>query len=126
GAAGMAVGILGVKLVWDVAAPDQPAQLGLLEDDAARLARVFLDRLPADRLELLPGDDRACSARQRGDDRDLVAVLELRGESLERFDRLVVHVDAHVVMYLAALVAHEPLQAAVRRLELVDEPPDAV
>jgi len=31
-----------------------------------------------------------------------------------------------VVVYLAALVAHEPLQAAVRRLELVQEPADVV
>jgi len=76
GVARMALRILGVELVLDVPAPDQPAQLTLLEDDAARLARVFLDRLPADRLELLAGDDRARPAGQRGDDRDLVAVLE--------------------------------------------------
>jgi len=61
----MALWILGVKLVLDVPAPDEPAQLALLENDPARLARVLLDGLPADRLELLGRDDGACPAGQR-------------------------------------------------------------
>jgi len=48
----MALRILGVQLVLNIPAPDEPAQRALLQDDAARLARIFLDRLPADRLEL--------------------------------------------------------------------------
>jgi hypothetical protein len=31
-----------------------------------------------------------------------------------------------VVVYLAALVAHEPLQTAVRRLELIEQASDVV
>ncbi len=53
----MALGILGVQRVLDVPAPEDPAQVALLEDDAARLARIFLKRLAADRLELLGRDD---------------------------------------------------------------------
>jgi len=48
----MPLRILGVQLVLDVPAPDDAPEPPLLEDDAARLARVFLDRLPPDRVEL--------------------------------------------------------------------------
>src|SRR5467141_94189 len=100
----MALGILGVQLVLDIAAAHETPELALLEDHPARFARVLLDGLAADGLELLRGDDRARAARERGDDRDLVTVLEERAQTLERLDRLAVHVDAHVVVHLTAFV----------------------
>ena len=122
----MALRIPGVQLVLDVPTTHETTQLALLEDHPARFARILLDGLAADGLELLGGDDRARAAGERGDDRDLVTVLEGRGEPLEGFDRLAVHVDVHVVVYLAARVAHEPLQAAVGGLELIQQPADVV
>src|SRR4029434_7187462 len=61
----MALRILGVQLVLDVPAPDDATEPSLLENDAARLARIFLDRLPPDRLELLRRDDHGAPAARR-------------------------------------------------------------
>ena len=49
--------ILGMQLVLDVPAPDELARPALDQDDAARLVGILLDRLPADRVELLGRDD---------------------------------------------------------------------
>src|SRR3989442_14370082 len=48
--------ILGMQLVLDVPAPDELARPALDQDDAARLVGILLDRLPADRVELLGRD----------------------------------------------------------------------
>ena len=45
-------------------------------------------------------------------------------QTVEPVDRLAVDVDGHVLVDLAPLVAHEPLQSAVGPLELVEEPAD--
>src|SRR5207249_1796602 len=71
-----------------------------------------------------PSVPLARTARQGGNDRHLVAVLERCGESVERLDRLAVYVDIDVVVHLAALVAHEPLETSEGLLELVEEPAD--
>src|SRR5215467_8560199 len=59
--------------------------------------------------------------RQGRNDRDLVAVLQQRLQTLEGFDGFTVHVEVHVMMDLARLVAHQPLEAAEPALELVEQ-----
>ena len=93
------------------------ADSALLEPIGA-MTRALRHRGPDDEGYLV------AATRQRRNDRHLVAVLQRRALALERFDRLAVHVDVHVLMYLAALVAHEPLQATVRGLELIEQPAD--
>ena len=63
-------------------------------------------------------------AGQRRDDRDLVAVLQRRAQPAEPVDRLAVDVDGDVLVHLARLVAHEPLEPAVRALQLVEQGAD--
>src|SRR6476646_3310764 len=61
------------------------------------------------------------AAREGGNDRDLVPVLQRGVEPLQGLDRLVVHVDVHVVVHLALIVPHEPLQRAELVLQLVEQ-----
>ena len=76
--------------------------------------------------DLVGGEDQRGSQPpppERRDDAHLVAVLDPRAEAGRVVDRLAVHVDVDVPVQLALLVAHEPLEPAVRALELVEQPP---
>jgi hypothetical protein len=121
----IALRIARVQLVLGVAAAQQPPLIAESEDDAARLERVLLLRLRANRLALLGRDHRLRrAARQRGDDGDLVAVLQRGGEAAQGVDGLAVDVERDVGVHLAALVAHEPLETAERALQLVEQTGD--
>src|SRR6185437_6383593 len=61
------------------------------------------------------------AAREGRNARDLVPVLQRGVEPLQGLDRLVVHVDVHVVVHLALIVPHEPLQRAELVLQLVEQ-----
>src|SRR5213593_3823701 len=59
--------------------------------------------------------------REGRNDRHLVSVLERGLQSLERLDGLAVHIEVHVVVNLARLVAHEALERAEPPFQLVEQ-----
>src|SRR5215468_10897614 len=67
-----------------------------------------------------PGEGRP-APREGRNDRDLVAVLQRRLQTLEGLDGFTVHVEVDVMMDLARLVAHQPLEAAEPALELLEQ-----
>jgi hypothetical protein len=73
---------------------------------------------------VITADLIAPPASQGGDDRDLVAVLQRRGEPAQGVDGLAVDVERDVGVHLPALVAHEPLEPAERALQLVEQAGD--
>src|SRR5205823_10684277 len=76
-------------------------------------------RLRADGVALLGRQDHGTATSEGRDDGDLVAVLQARSEAAQAIDGLAVDVDGDVSVNLALLVAHEPLEPAVRALEVV-------
>src|SRR5215468_2429038 len=82
--------------------------------------RIIEDGSATGAIRFASGEDRP-APRQGGNDRDLVAVLQRRLQTLEGFDGFTVHVEVHVMMDLARLVAHQPPEAAEPALELVEQ-----
>src|SRR4029453_14084583 len=82
-------------------------------ESAAESTPGFREGWPA------PGESRP-APREGWNDRHLVPILERRLQPLERFDGLAVHVEVHVVVDLARLVAHEALEGAEPPFELVE------
>src|SRR3954469_19004369 len=60
----------------------------------------------------------------RGEDRDDVAVADLRVELVEVADVVVVHVDVHELVERAVTVDQLPLKARVRRHQLLEDVAD--
>src|SRR5690242_21615114 len=60
------------------------------------------------------------AAREGRNNRNLVPILERGLEPLQCFDGLVVHVDVDVVVHLALIVAHQPLERPELLFELVE------
>src|SRR4029453_2653210 len=59
--------------------------------------------------------------REGGNNRHLVSFLERGLQSRERLDGLAVHIEVHVVVNLARLVAHEALERAEPSFQLVEQ-----
>src|SRR5215471_15952954 len=96
--------------------------------------RIIEDGSATGAFRFAPGEDRPAvgeggpaprqsrpAPRQGRNNRDLVAVLQRRLQTLEGFDGFTVHVEVHMMMDLARLVAHQPLEAAEPTLELVEQ-----
>src|SRR5215510_1663535 len=82
--------------------------------------RIIEGGSAAGAIRFAPGEGRP-APREGRNDRDLVAVLQRGLQTLKGLDGFAVHVEVHVMMHLARLVAHQPFEAAEPALELVEQ-----
>src|SRR4029453_16212148 len=78
------------------------------------------------RLTTAPSEDRLPAARDRRDDRDLVAVLELAPAPVQEAHVLLVHVDVDELPEVTRLVAEAVAEPGILAIQIVDQLADVL